>query len=117
MLKDDIKKHVEANCATYAGSGRCHLDRLCPFFQAGDNLPRCLYYETSVLPGDDGLKARYWQSFGVAYWGEQAKPCKRCSRLFTPDDKRQQYCKDCGEAQRKESQSRRKREQRKRAGN
>lgn len=113
MLRDDIKKQVETSCAVYAGDGQCLLDRPCPFFNAeNESLPRCGYYENAVLPEDDRLKARYWQSFGLAHWGEDSKPCKRCENLFTPSDKRQQYCSDCKEIKRRQAARDRKRKQR-----
>src|SRR5690625_1147476 len=113
MLKDDVKNHVADTCSLYAGNGRCHLDRPCPFFRgaANESLPRCLYYEQSVLPADDKLKARYWGTFGLTYWGEETKVCNRCENTFDPgEQKRRQYCDECRETQRKEQRNRRMRE-------
>lgn len=118
MLKDDIKQHIEDNCANYAGDGQCLLDRRCPFFD-GDNesLPRCVYYENAVLPGDDKLKSRYWQSFGLAYWGESSKVCKQCEGVFSPEDKREQYCNECKAVRRQQADKERKRSQRQNSDN
>jgi len=115
VLKDDVKKHVSDKCSLYAGNGLCHLDRPCPFFNEGesDNMPRCLYFEQSVLPADDKLNARYWGTFGLAYWNaKDSKACKRCENAFSPDDKRQQYCDTCRVEQRTEKAKSRKRKQR-----
>ncbi|GAQ18524.1 cysteine-rich VLP family protein [Oceanobacillus picturae] len=118
MLKDDVTNQIKNNCASYAGNGQCLLDRPCPFFNSeNDELPRCIHYETSVLPADEKLNARYWQSFGVAYWGEESKVCKRCENVFNPGDKkRRQYCDECRDHQEKEKRNRRMREYRKKHG-
>ncbi|GGJ49629.1 cysteine-rich VLP protein [Virgibacillus salexigens] len=118
MLKDDVKKQVETSCATYAGNGHCHLDRPCPFFNSNEiELSRCNYFENAVLPANEKLNARYWQSFGIAYWGELTKVCKRCENTFNPgDQKRRQYCDECRVIQRKEKRNKRMREYRKNTG-
>lgn len=100
MLKDDVKKHVATNCATYAGNGRCHLDRPCPFFNTEDTeMPRCSHFENAVLPADDNLSARYWGSFGLEYWGDQGttKACTECKRVYKANSNRQKYCDSCRE--------------------
>lgn len=126
MLIDDIKKQVETKCANYDSGGLCLLEtgaggdcRTCPFFngEIGDGLTRCTYYENMVLPDDDKLRSRYWQSFGLSYWGEKSKVCKHCENVFDPGDKpRRQYCDECREVRRKESHRKRMREYRRKRG-
>jgi len=93
-LNKDIQTHVKDKCATYAGNGRCLLDRPCPFF-SGDESARCLYFENSVLPEDDKLEARYWSRFGLSYWRDSIKTCENCGKGYTPNSNRQKYCDDC----------------------
>jgi len=125
MLINDIRKQVTEQCANYDKEGLCLLEtgaggcRRCPFFngQKGDKLPRCLYYENAVLPDDEKLKARYWQSFGLAYWGDKRegtlKACKRCENPFDPGESpKRQYCDECREQQRKEKRNKRMRDYR-----
>jgi len=118
MLNEELRNHVEKNCATYAGAGNCLLQskadgcHTCPFFEEGNEQARCLYFENAVLPTDDKLKARYWNRFGLEYW-ESQKVCKRCENPFEASDQREQYSSECKAEQRKEKARIRKREQRK----
>lgn len=114
-LKTDIRKLIENECATYGGFGNCLLDCVCPFFRDDVELPRCIYFENSVLPADEELKARYWNAFGYSEWGDGpgVKLCESCRRQFQPRSNRQKYCKSCGEEVRRRQrnkQSRRYRE-------
>src|SRR5699024_8626089 len=94
-MNREIKKQVASNCATYAGNGRCLLDRPCPFFDSQKEGARCGYFESSVLPRDVDLYNRYWMRFGLTYCGADAKTCGECGTGFTPKSNRQKYLHDC----------------------
>lgn len=113
-LNKDIQEYVKSKCATYAGNGRCLLDRPCPFF-SDDDSARCLYFENGVLPEDDKLEARYWARFGLTHWNESsyAKPCKRCGNVFdSSDSPKRQYCDNCKDEQAREKRNQRNRKYR-----
>ncbi|GGH85141.1 hypothetical protein JOD43_003909 [Pullulanibacillus pueri] len=115
MLKNDLQKHVESHCATYNRDGKCHLEtspgcNQCPFFREGDGFGRCAYFENAVLPADDKLKARYWQAFGAAYWGDKPNAvCKRCEQPYERKSNRQVYCESCAAQVRAENKAARNR--------
>lgn len=94
-MNREIQKQVASNCATYAGNGRCLLDRHCPFFDSKKEGARCEYYENSVLPSDVDLYNRYWMRFGLAYWGADAKTCGECGKGFEAKSNAQKYCESC----------------------
>lgn len=94
-MKDDVKKLVENNCATYAGEGKCYLDRQCPYFSGNEGLPRCSYFENCVLPGDEKLLAQYWNSFGSVDSSDSS--CERCDKWFHKTSNRQVYCESCSQ--------------------
>lgn len=109
-INKTIQQHVKSKCASYAGNGRCLLDKPCPFFDEGNESARCIYYENGVLPEDDKLKARYWARFGLAYWGDNIKTCDECAEGFAANSNAQKYCKDCAsivKARQKSAQNRR----------
>ena|SRR5699024_6663737 len=116
-MNREIQKQVASNCATYAGNGRCLLDRPCPFFDSEKEGARCGYYENSVLPSDDKLHSKYWARFGLAYWSEgtHSKPCNSCGNMFDASDSpKRQYCESCRDKQARESRNKRNREYRRR---
>jgi len=117
VLKTDLQRLVESNCATYDSEGKCLLEtspgcRQCPLFIDGDGFGRCPYFENAVLPADDRLKARYWQAFGLAFWSDAkgAKNCAVCGNLFEPKSNRQKYCANCGDEVKRRQRSRQNRE-------
>lgn len=96
QLNRTISKHVSAKCATYAGEGRCLLDRPCPFFDESNDAARCHYYENAVLPEDDKLKTRYWARFGLEHWNSSnVKTCDECGKGFEAKSNAQKYCESC----------------------
>lgn len=106
-LKEDLQKLARDQCATYDRDGLCLLERggcrTCLYFRDDVELPRCPYFENSVLPGVDTLHARYWNAFGSASDG---KTCDRCGELFEAK-RRQRYCADCKKEAERESRRRR----------
>ncbi|MCE7792638.1 hypothetical protein K8O68_09445 [Salipaludibacillus sp. CUR1] len=113
-LKHDLARYVKEHCATYAGNGRCHLDRPCVYFTDGDDFERCIYAENCVLPGSDTLWSRYLNIHNQAV---NSKACVRCAVIFDPTNNRQKYCKNCAKERRKERQRNYMREVRKRKNN
>ena len=111
-LVDDIKQDVKSNCATYAGGGRCLLDRSCPFLSKDvKDGARCSYYENAVLPADDTLTLRYWSRFSKEATDKgSVKVCQSCNKVFTPKSNAEKYCGGC----RDEVKRRQKSEQNKR---
>src|SRR5699024_11727494 len=96
-LVDDIKQDVKSNCATYAGGGRCLLDRPCPFLSKDvKDGARCSYYENAVLPADDTLTLRYWSRFSKEATDKgSVKVCQSCNKVFTPKSNAEKYCGGC----------------------
>ncbi|ADC48960.1 hypothetical protein BpOF4_04480 [Alkalihalophilus pseudofirmus OF4] len=92
-LKTEIQRQVKSECATYAGNGRCLLDRQCPFFGAGESFIRCSYYENCVMPGDESLTARYWNALGNSE--SLADYCESCKQPFQKRSNAQKYCSSC----------------------
>lgn len=116
-MSTELTNQIENTCATYAGGGRCLLDRPCPFFNVDNAGARCLYYENAVLPEDDRLFTKYWARFGLAYWddGAHAKPCNNCGNNFDASDSpKRQYCDTCRDELAREARNRRTREYRRR---
>ncbi|MGM8212125.1 hypothetical protein ACLIBH_04930 [Virgibacillus sp. W0430] len=114
-MQRDIQKHVKNNCATYAGNGRCLLDKPCPFFDAENEGARCSYFENNVIPSDDNLTAKYWARFGAAYWndGDTYKPCNKCGNNFDyGKSPKRQYCDRCRNEQARENRNKRMRKYR-----
>lgn len=93
-------------------------DFRCFFTKKGARLPRCRYYEESVLPADPKLEALYWAERKAEAGGyvlsDQARKlvvdaaavkatCARCGREFTPTSNRQRYCSVCSKEAKRES--------------
>ncbi len=108
-LKQDLQKLARNQCATYDRDGLCLLERggcrTCLYFRDDVELPRCPYFENSVLPGVDTLHARYWRLFNADGSGKYcAEPS--CSNVFEPNSNAQKYCGECRERRQKEQRKR-----------
>jgi hypothetical protein len=108
-LIKDVQKHVKSQCATYAGRGCCHLDRPCSYFLEYEGA--CSYFESSVLPGNEALKVRYFNSVsGDA--DSIANTCERCNDPFEKRSNSQRFCAECQAENEREKRRKRDREYR-----
>lgn len=77
----------------------------CRYFRDNGEHARCRYFESSVLPSDTGLEARY---FGGTK--SNLVRCAMCHKDYVRTSNRQRYCTDCRD--RAQTEARRKRDAR-----
>ncbi len=102
-LKQDLAKHAASDCATYDADGQCLLDRPCVFFEDTKEIPRCPYFENLVLPGNEALHTRYWQTYMPA---DNLPFCDKCGQPYERKSGRQKYCSPCGAKAKRERKKR-----------
>ena len=96
-LNIDIQRFVRNCCANHSDThikDGCLIepdDKLtCRYFRDNSEGARCGYFESSVLPADSGLQARY---FGGAQ--ESYARCDMCRKDYVKTSNRQRYCNGC----------------------
>ncbi|MFX3616191.1 MAG: cysteine-rich VLP protein [Sporolactobacillus sp.] len=110
-LRAELKKLVREECASYdhGHAGHCLLETkpdctACPFFNGADDvLPRCKYFERSVLPVNEPLDYRYKQAIGAVTDG---KICSACKQPFSPRSNSAKYCSSCADRVRHQQKAR-----------
>jgi len=61
---NEILKLAQNRCANFAG-GRCLVtDRTCLYGSPNADIRRCSYFETSVLPAEPAIEAKYYAARG-----------------------------------------------------
>ncbi|MFC5447595.1 cysteine-rich VLP protein [Paenibacillus aestuarii] len=105
----EIQRLARNRCANFTRCDGCLIeldDRLtCRFFRDNAEGARCKYFESSVLPEDSGLEAKY---FGGTK--KNLDRCDMCRKDYVKTSNRQRYCTGCRD--RAESLARRKRDAR-----
>ncbi|WP_396135503.1 cysteine-rich VLP protein [Bacillus sp. 3255] len=109
----ETQRLARNQCANFTGSCSCLIetdDQLtCRFFRDNAEGARCKYFETSVLPADSGLEAKY---FGGTV--KNRDHCDMCRKDYVRTSNRQRYCVDCRD--RAQTMVRRKRDARYKSG-
>ncbi|MFD0675290.1 MULTISPECIES: cysteine-rich VLP protein [unclassified Paenibacillus] len=108
-LQREIRKLASSSCANFADKDRCLIEPdgqlTCRYFRENAEEARCRYFESSVLPADTALEARY-------YGGSKRNVirCAMCHKEYVRTSNRQRYCIGCRE--RAETEARRRRDAR-----
>lgn len=103
---------IRNECSNYfpdsSGSGRiknycCLKDKSCNFFNPDEpeQLPRCSYFEKSVLPLNKELEFKYKKERKLNTLNSQ-RYCKQCLESFIPKSNKQKFCDKCITIRRKE---------------
>lgn len=82
----------------------CLFDKSCVFFATEgkeENLPRCEYYEQSVLPLKPELELKYRRDRQLSTV-ELISRCKSCLKSFVPNSKNEKFCPECKTKRKKE---------------
>ena len=95
-MNKEVKAYIESNCANHDADGMCLLEsasngsRLCPFFfEIGK---KCIYAETSVLPGDTRIQALYMAGKKSA---RALYHCAECGKPIEKKSNATKYCPAC----------------------
>jgi hypothetical protein len=96
-MSDQIQRLVRSSCANHSEAhvkDGCLIEPdgllTCRYFRDNSKGARCRYFETSVLPADCGLEARY---YGNA--DKDSASCAMCRKPYVKTSNRQRYCTDC----------------------
>lgn len=126
-LPEQIKKMAHARCASFI-NGECCFGHPCKYDDTraeGDELPRCRYFETHVLPARPALEQAYKESRGIDAEEDEEKPskfcdnpnqkkCKDCCKSYIRTAPNQLYCPECAEKRKQDARRRASREWRRR---
>jgi len=99
---NEVLKLAQNHCANYGGDERCLVtDRTCLYGSPNADTRRCSYFETSVLPAESTIEARYYSSRGKS---DNKPRCEHCGDPFERKSNRQKYCVECAVEIRKQKQ-------------